>query len=176
VEIPDLGSDLVSVVARTAIVYVFLVVGLRLAGRREVGQLSIFDLVVILVISDAVQNSMVGENVSLLGGIAAASTLIVLDRLLSVVTSRSTRVRRALEGEPTMLVRDGTVMDAALRREGIDREELDAAIRGHGLATVADVALAVLETNGSISVIPRPGAGGPTGDSPPGGCQAAESV
>ena len=166
-EIPDLGSDLISVVARTAIVYVFLVLGLRLAGRREVGQLSIFDLVVILVISDAVQNSMVGENVSLFGGIAAAATLITLDRLLSVATGRWTRLRRALEGEPVMLAKDGKVMDAALRRERIDRDELDAAIRGHGIESVADVALAVLETNGSISVIARPGTAGPAGDGPP---------
>jgi uncharacterized membrane protein YcaP (DUF421 family) len=155
VEIPDLSSDLLGVAARTAIVYVFLVIGLRLAGRREVGQLSIFDLVVLLVIADAVQNSMVGENVTLLGGLVAATVLIVLDLLLSIVTNRWKKIGRLLEGEPRMLVRDGVVFEKALRAERLDRDELMAALRGQGVADVADVALAVLETNGSISVIPR---------------------
>jgi uncharacterized membrane protein YcaP (DUF421 family) len=155
VDIPDIPSDLIGVAARTAIVYFFLVVGLRIAGRREVGQLSIFDLVVLLVVADAVQNSMVGDNVTLLGGLVAASTLITLDLLLSIVVSRYRRVRHILEGEPRMLVRDGVVLEKALSEERMDRDELVAAVRGHGLASFADVALAVLETNGSISVIAR---------------------
>jgi uncharacterized membrane protein YcaP (DUF421 family) len=155
VGIPDIPSDLIGVAARTAIVYFFLVVGLRIAGRREVGQLSIFDLVVLLVVADAVQNSMVGDNVTLLGGLVAASTLIGLDLLLSIVVSRYKGARQILEGEPRMLVRDGVVLEKALREERMDRDELEAAVRGHGLASLADVALAVLETNGSISVIPR---------------------
>jgi uncharacterized membrane protein YcaP (DUF421 family) len=155
VEIPDIGSDLLGVAARTAIVYVFLVIALRVAGRREVGQLSIFDLVVLLVVADAVQNSMVGENITLAGGLVAAATLIGLDYLLSLVTWHWKRVRRLLEGEPRMLVRDGIVLDRALREERIDRDELTASIRNHGLVSFDDVALAILETNGSISVIPR---------------------
>jgi len=155
VDIPDISSDLLGVAARTAIVYLFLVVGLRVAGRREVGQLSIFDLVVLLVIADAVQNSMVGENVTLLGGLVAATVLIVLDLLLSIVTNRWKGVRRVVEGEPRMLIRDGVVFEKAMRAERLDRDELMAALRGHGVVDVGDVALAVLETNGSISVIPR---------------------
>jgi uncharacterized membrane protein YcaP (DUF421 family) len=155
VDIPDISSDLIGVAVRTAIVYFFLVVGLRIAGRREVGQLSIFDLVVLLVVADAVQNSMVGDNVTLLGGLVAATTLIGLDLLVSLVVSRYKRVRQLLEGEPRMLIRDGVVLEKALREERMDRDELEAAVRGHGLAAIADVALAVLETNGSISIIPR---------------------
>jgi uncharacterized membrane protein YcaP (DUF421 family) len=155
VEIPDFGSSLVDVAIRTAIVYFFLIGGLRLAGKREVGQLSIFDLIVLLVIADAVQNSMVGENMTLAGGIVAASTLILLDKFLAIASNRNPRLRKFLEGEPQVVVRDGVVLEEALQKEGIDREELDAALRAHGVLDPTEVELAVLETSGSISVIPR---------------------
>jgi uncharacterized membrane protein YcaP (DUF421 family) len=154
VEIPDLGSSLVDVAIRTAIIYVVLIGGLRIAGKREVGQLSIFDLIVLLVIADAVQNSMVGENTTLAGGIVAAVTLISLDRLLGIVSQRSPRIRRLLEGEPRELIRNGVVDEDALRREGIDDDDLARAFRVHGLLDASDVALAVLETDGTISVVP----------------------
>ena len=121
--IPDLGSSLLDVAIRTAIVYVFLVVALRLGGKRDVGQLSILDLVVLLVIADAVQNAMVGQNTSLLGGLVAASVLVLLDRGLRLVERRSRRARRAFEGEPRMLIRDGIVLPGALRSEDISSDE-----------------------------------------------------
>jgi uncharacterized membrane protein YcaP (DUF421 family) len=155
VEIPDFGSGLLDVAIRTAIVYLFLVLALRLAGKREIGQLSILDLVVLLVIADAVQNAMVGENTTLAGGLVAAGTLILLDRLLKLAAERFRRVRDVVEGEPRMLIRDGTVLAKALHEEDIDEEELAAALRAHGVLVAHDVALAVLETDGSISVIPR---------------------
>jgi uncharacterized membrane protein YcaP (DUF421 family) len=155
VQIPDLGSSLVDVAIRTAIIYVVLIGGLRIAGKREVGQLSIFDLIVLLVIADAVQNSMVGENTSLAGGIVAAVTLLSLDKLLGIVSQRYPRVRLLLEGEPRELIRDGVVDEAALRKEGIDDDDLARALRVHGLLDPSDVALAVLETDGTISVVPR---------------------
>jgi uncharacterized membrane protein YcaP (DUF421 family) len=155
-QLPDLGSGHVDVAIRTAIVYGFLVLAFRLAGKREVGQLSILDLVVLLLIADAVQNAMVGENTTIVGGLVAAATLIVLDRVLNTLADRSPRLRRALEGEPRLLIRDGTVMQRALREEGIDRSELETAVRQHGLERVADVHLAVLETDGTISVVPAP--------------------
>ena len=152
---PDLGSSLGEVAIRTAIVYVFLVVALRLGGKRDVGQMSILDLVVLLVIADAVQNAMVGENTSLLGGLVAASVLVLLDRGLRLVERRSRRARRAFEGEPRMLIRDGVVLQGALRSEDISSDELAAALREHGVLSPAEVRLAVLEVDGSISVIPR---------------------
>jgi uncharacterized membrane protein YcaP (DUF421 family) len=167
VEIPDFGSSPIDVAIRTAIVYLFLVVALRLAGKREVGQLSILDLVVLLVIADAVQNAMVGENTSLAGGLIAAGTLVLLDRLLKVAVDRSSRVRGVIQGEPRMLVRDGNVLEKALRDEGIERVELDAAVRAHGLVAVRDVALAVLETDGSISIVPRSRDDSNVGRTPP---------
>ena len=152
--LPEIGSSLPEVVVRTAIVYVFLVVVLRISGKREIGQMSILELVVVLVISDAVQNSMVGENTSLWGGLLAVLTLLGLDQGLNLLTFRSSRARRAIEGEPRLLVRDGRFLDRALREEKVEKEEVRAAIRGEGLARVEDVRLAVLETDGSISVIP----------------------
>ncbi len=153
--IPDLGSGPIEVALRTAIVYLFLVVILRLAGRREVGQMSILDLVVILIISNGVQNAMVGQNTTLAGGLISATTLIILDRLLNTVIRRNATLARVLEGEPVLLISGGRILPSALGRASIDREELDAALRAHGVATVHDVSLAILETDGSISVIPR---------------------
>jgi uncharacterized membrane protein YcaP (DUF421 family) len=155
VSIPDLGSGPIEVALRTAVVYLFLVVILRLAGRREVGQMSILDLVVILIIANSVQNAMIGENTTLGGGLISATTLILLDRLLNTVLHRSATLSRVIEGEPILLVSGGRILPSALGRASIDRAELDAALRAHGVATVHDVSLAVLETDGSISVIPR---------------------
>lgn len=155
-EIPDLGSSLPAVALRTAIVYAFLVIALRLAGKREVGQLSILDLIVLLLIADALQNAMVGDNITLVGGLVAGGTLVALDWILNRTTARSPRIRRVLQGEPRMLVRDGVVLEHALEEEGLTRDELDAVVRSHGLISVGQVALAILETNGAISVIPSP--------------------
>ncbi|HSS34843.1 MAG TPA: YetF domain-containing protein [Patescibacteria group bacterium] len=156
---PDLGSGPVEVAIRTGLVYLFLVIGLRLAGRREVGQMSILDLVVILVIANGVQNAMVGENTTLAGGLISAATLLILDRALNTLLKRNRRLGRILEGEPILIVSGGKVLPEAMRRTRIDRDELDAAVRSHGVASVSDVSLAVVEADGRISVIPRTGVG-----------------
>ena len=153
--LPDIGSSLPEVALRTAIVYVFLVVAIRVTGKREVGQMSVLELVVILIISDAVQNSMVGENTSVWSGLVAVTVLLTLDIVLHALTGRSRRARRAIEGEPRHLARDGRVLEHALRQEGIDIDDIRTAVRAHGIDNLRDVRLAVLETDGSISVIPR---------------------
>ncbi len=155
--LPEIGSSLPDVALRTAIVYLFLIVAMRISGKREVGQMSVLELVVILVISDAVQNSMVGENTSLWGGLIAVTTLLTLDFLLARLQVRSPRVRKVIEGEPRLIVRDGRVLEKAVDEEGISTDEIETAMRAHGLERIEDAALAVLETNGSISVIPRRG-------------------
>jgi uncharacterized membrane protein YcaP (DUF421 family) len=167
----EIGPDLLSVVVRTAIVYLFLVIVLRISGKREVGQMTILELIVILLISDAVQNSMVGDNTTLWGGLLAVVTLLALDLGLSVATGRSRWLRRAIEGEPRLLIRDGRLLQRALREEKVDAEEVRTAVRAQGLARVEDVRLAVLETDGSISVIPmQPPEAGAAGSRPrPGG-------
>ena len=164
--LPELGSSLPEVVARTAIVYLFLVIVMRISGKREVGQMSILELIVILVISDAVQNSMVGENSTIWGGLVAVLTLLGLDTALKAVTHRSRRVRHVIEGEPRLLVRDGRLLMKALDEEGVEAEEVRAAVRSHGLARIEDVRIAVLEVDGSISVIPRDTESAESGVSP----------
>jgi uncharacterized membrane protein YcaP (DUF421 family) len=157
VTLPDIGSSLPEIILRTAIVYLFLVLILRVTGKREVGQMSILELIVILVISDAVQNSMVGDNTSLWGGLVAVVTLFVADQLLKFASRRSQRLRKAVEGEPRLLVRDGRVLNKAMREEGVEIEDVRAAARGVGIPRVEDIRLAVLETDGSISIIPMDG-------------------
>ena len=153
--IPDLGSDLLSVALRTAVVYVFLVLGFRFLGKREAGQLSTLDLVVLLVISNAVQNAMVGENTSLLGGLLAALVILVLDLALHAAADRWAPLRNALDGEPTMLVDHGQILFENLRMEGISDRELAVALRQNQLLTADEALYVFLETNGQISVIPR---------------------
>ena len=152
---PDLGSDLASVALRTAIVYIVLVVYFRIAGTREAGQLSTLDLVVLLIIANAVQNAMVGENTSLAAGLLAAAIILGLDRGLNWLADRSTRLRDAIEGDPMLLVEDGHVRQDALRAAGYTEPELGIVLRQSGLLRTSEAVAVYLERNGQLSVIPR---------------------
>lgn len=143
-----------SIVARTVIVYAALLLGLRLAGKRELGQMTPFDLVVILLIANAVQNAMVGPDTSVTGGLIAAGVLILGNYGLAQARERLPWLRRAVEGTPTLLINDGKLVWQHLRQEGLDEDEVLMAIREHGVADVKDVRMAVLETDGSISIVP----------------------
>jgi uncharacterized membrane protein YcaP (DUF421 family) len=151
--LPEIGSSLPDVALRTAIVYLFLIVAIRVSGKREVGQMTVLELIVVLIISDAVQNSMVGDNTSIWGGLVAVIVLLGLDFVIRELSRRSRRLRVAVEGEPRLLVRRGRVLQRALQEEGLDTDELESAVRAHGLARIEDVEQAVLETDGTISVI-----------------------
>ncbi|HEX3428125.1 MAG TPA: YetF domain-containing protein [Candidatus Limnocylindrales bacterium] len=153
--IPDLGDDLPGVILRTAIVYVSLVIGFRLLGKREAGQLSTLDLVVLLVIANAVQNAMVGQNTSLIAGLIAAGVILVLDLLLHRAADRWEALRNALDGEPTLLVDHGRILYENLRNEGISERELQVALRQNQLLSAEEALYVFLETNGQISVIPK---------------------
>jgi uncharacterized membrane protein YcaP (DUF421 family) len=155
VTIPDLGSDLLSVALRTAIVYVCLVLGFRFLGKREAGQLSTLDLVVLLVIANAVQNAMVGENTSLIAGLVAAAVILILDLVLHAAADRWAPLRNALDGEPTILVDHGRILFENLRKEGISDRELAVALRQNQLLSADEALYVFLETNGQISVIPK---------------------
>jgi uncharacterized membrane protein YcaP (DUF421 family) len=144
---------LLDVALRTTLVYLALLVGLRLTGKRQLGQLSVFDLVLLLVIANAVQNAMVGADTSVWGGLVAAGVLIVWHRVIGWLQRRSRRVAKLLGGSPTILIYDGRVRTEALADEGLTEAELLQALREHGVATPADVRIAVLETDGMISVI-----------------------
>lgn len=136
------------------VVYGVLLVGLRITGKRELGQLSMFDFVLLLVISNAVQNAMTGGDTSLSGGITSAITLLIVNTIVSRVTQHSKTARRLVEGEATVIIHSGKILEQNAEREGITRDEIMAALREHGIEEVNGVGLAVLEVDGSISVIP----------------------
>src|SRR2546422_2479338 len=143
------------IVVRTLAVYGAVFLGLRVMGKRELGQMTVFDLVVILLIANAVQNAMVGSDVSIEGGVLAALVLLVANRAVAALRFRGGVWGRLIEGTPTVLVSNGEVVQPHLRKEGIDREELEAAIREHGVESIGEVKLAVLEVDGSISIVPQ---------------------
>jgi uncharacterized membrane protein YcaP (DUF421 family) len=143
-----------NIALRTAAIYLVILAGLRLAGKREIGQMTVFDLVVLLLIANAVQNAMVGPDTSLTGGVLAAAILLLLNAVVARLRLRWPRLRRMIEGSPTLLVLHGEVIPGHLRREGLDRETLETALREHGVADVTGVEMAVLEIDGSISVVP----------------------
>lgn len=139
--------------ARSAVVYVALLGGLRLAGKRHAGQLSPHDFVLILLVSNAVQNAMVGTDSSLPGGLLSAITLIVINVLITRLLLRHRKWGPVLAGQPALLIHNGVVLEDALEHEGIMLDELDAQIRMHGFETPREVKTAVQECDGSISVI-----------------------
>ncbi|MDP9265251.1 MAG: DUF421 domain-containing protein [Chloroflexota bacterium] len=143
------------IVLRTAIVYIVVLALLRLSGKRELGQMTTFDLVVILVIANAVQNAMTGGDNSLLGGVLAASTLVAMNLTVARVERRVPAFARIVAGEPTLLAHDGKVIEAHLKRENVTREEVEMAAREHGADGLRDVTAAILEIDGSISIITK---------------------
>lgn len=149
-----LGTPLWEIVVRTVVVYMVVLVGLRVFGKRQLGQMSTGDLVMILLIANAVQNAMVGADTSLLGGIVAAVTLLIVNVLVVRLFARSSLGERIFEGEPTLLIKDGVYQERSIRREGLAVEEVDMAIREHGIEDAAGVRVAYLEPDGTISVVP----------------------
>jgi uncharacterized membrane protein YcaP (DUF421 family) len=150
-------SGALGILIRTLAVYLVVLIGLRLSGKREIGQMTVFDLVVLLLIANAVQNAMVGPDTSLIGGILAAVVLLVANAIVANLRLRWPRLRRLVEGTPTLLALHGEVIPQHMRREGIDEESLLAALREHGVAEISEVEMAVLEIDGSISVVPADG-------------------
>ena len=150
----ELGTPLWQIAVRALVVYAAVFLGLRLMGKRQLGQMTVFDLVVILLISNAVQNAMVGPDTSVQGGITAAFVLLALNFIVSRARLFNARWGRLVEGTPTLLVKDGKVIRQNLRREGLEPEEIDMAIREHGMERVSEVRVAYLEPDGSISVVP----------------------
>jgi uncharacterized membrane protein YcaP (DUF421 family) len=142
-------------VVRAAAVYLFLLVLLRLTGKRQVGQLSPFDLVLLLVLSNAVQNSMNGGDNSLTGGLLLALTLVALNFLIGLLTARSKKLETLVEGRPQVLIHNGLLFEEVLASAQLSRHELQAALRRAGCASIHEVRTAVLENNGGISVIKR---------------------
>ena len=141
-------------VVRAVVVYAFLLVILRVTGKRQIGQLSPFDLVLLLVLSNAVQNSMNGGDNSLTGGLISATTLVGLNWIVGWATFRSKRLEALIEGRPVILIHDGEINYNALKRVQMPMHELKAALRAEGCAGEEEVRFAILENNGHVTVIP----------------------
>jgi uncharacterized membrane protein YcaP (DUF421 family) len=146
-------TPLLDAAGSTAFIYLFLVTGLRLVGRRQLGQLTVIDLIVVLVLGSAVETAMIHGNTSLLVGLVSAATLLIVNRLLTLVLRRSPRLRHLVNGGPILLVNHGRVVHEHLVRVGLTEADLEEALRSRGYAGTAGVRAAVLETDGTVSVI-----------------------
>ena len=140
-------------VLRACAIYVLVMVLIRVSGKRAVGQFTPFDLVLLILIGNAVQNGINGGDNSLTGAAIMATTLIALNYGVAFVTSRNRKVEKFVEGVPVVLARNGKIFDHVLRRELVSREDFREALRMNGVEDVSEVELALLETNGSISVV-----------------------
>ena len=147
------GSTLVDIAFRTGIVYLALLLGLRLTGKRQVGQLTPYDFLLLLLLANAVQNAMTGPDTSLGGGIVAAGTLFAVNMIVAWFVRRSAGAQKLVEGTPTILIRHGKILTQSLAREGITIDDLLRALREHGVETVEEVRSAILEVDGSVSVL-----------------------
>jgi uncharacterized membrane protein YcaP (DUF421 family) len=140
---------------RATIIYLFLIVLLRLSGKRQIGQLAPFDLVLLLVLSNTVQNAIIGGDNSVSAGLITASFLVLLNYLVGLATYKSKALERVIEGKPEVLIHNGTLYIEVMEREKLTHHELNAALRAAGCATVEEVHFAILENNGAISVQPK---------------------
>jgi uncharacterized membrane protein YcaP (DUF421 family) len=146
-------QGLLIIVGKSAVIYIFIVLAIRLFGKKELAQLSVIDLVFILLISNSVQNAMVGDNTTLQGGMAAAIGLFIINYGLKMLTYRFSFFNKAIQGESIMLIYEGQLLEEHCKRAFISKEEVEAAVREHGVKNISDVDIAVLEVDGNISVI-----------------------
>jgi len=146
---------LAAIATRTAILFGFLFIAIRLTGKRQFGEMNTHDLLLIVVMCNAVQNGMTRQSPHLSVALVSAGTLLIIGLVLGLLTGRSESRERELFGEPTVLIENGGVVRRHLREQRVTECELMAAVRGRGLADANQVRLAVLEVNGTISVVPR---------------------
>ena len=148
------STPLLAIVLRVVLVYVALVVMVRVAGKREIGQLGPLDLLAMLILSETVSPALTAQDDSLPAALTAAGTLLVLTAGMGRLAYRSRRMERLIDGRPVELVREGKLDAAAAEKERVTRQELETALRRGGVETVAEVRRAVVEPNGEITVIP----------------------
>lgn len=140
-------------ILRALVIFIFLMIILRMSGKRQIGQLAPFDLVLLLLLSNSVQNSMNGGDNSLVGGMISAVSLILFNLLLGFISARNKKFEEVIEGHPLILIHNGKYFHEILSRENISKHDLDRAVREAGIAEIHKVKLAILETNGAISII-----------------------
>ncbi len=154
-EMFDLAMPWWAFVLRACLVYFLLLVMIRMTGKRTMGQFTPFDMLLVVLLGNAVQNALLGQDTSVGGGLLLAATLIALNWIVGLASARSPKVERWVEGSPVLLAREGQVYRDVLRRELISHEDFEKAIRDAGCLDVADIKLAVLENNGHITVVTR---------------------
>ena len=142
-------------ILRSVVVYLFLLLAFRFTGKRQVGQLTPFDLIVLLIIANVVQNAVIGNDNSLGGGLLGAVVILAMNWAVVMATYRFKSLRRLMAGEPTLLVHNGRIFHDRMEREHISMDDLNAALRKSGIADILQVRFAVLEENGQIGVIPK---------------------
>ena len=147
------ANNYVRIILSTVAVYLFLIIAIRLFGKKELAQLSVFDLVFILLISNVVQNAMTGPDTTLSGGLIGAAALFIVNYILKFLEFRFPIFSKAIQGEAVMLIFKGRVNRTNLEKVKITMEELIEAIREHGVTTIEEVDLAVFEVDGNISVL-----------------------
>ena len=146
-------SSYFDIVFRSVAVYLFMVVALRIFGKKELSQLNTADIILILLISNSVQNAMVGSDSSLLGGITAAVALFVINLIFKKIMFHSTFVKNLVQDKPEILIHDGKIDFKTIAKLGITHDELEEAMREHGVEYLKDVKLAMFEIDGNISII-----------------------
>ncbi|MBF8456856.1 DUF421 domain-containing protein [Kaistella sp. G5-32] len=146
-------NPFLDVALRSLAVYLFMFAAIRLFGKNQLSQLNAGDIVLLLLISNAVQNAMVGSNTSLQGGLVAALVLFASNFVVKKIIFKNSKIKSLIESDPVILIRDGIVDNVAMKKEDIDFDELEEAVREHGVEKIEDVKLAVLEVDGNISVI-----------------------
>lgn len=153
----EFHTNPLELVVRCVLVYVVFLGALRISGKRELGQFTIFDLALVLLAANALQPAITGPDASISGAVVIIVTLFTLNRLVALGRSRSKVLRRVLDYPATPIARDGHWIDAAIQKEELSEEDLESALREHGLDSIKDVKIAVLEHDGTISVVPVEG-------------------
>jgi uncharacterized membrane protein YcaP (DUF421 family) len=144
---------LLNIALRTTVIYLLVLAGVRLSGKREVGQMTPFDLTLLLLLSNSVQNAMTGPDTSLVGGMVAATVLLILNYLVANLSGVNRRFRKFVQGQPSMLIHDGQIIESHMAKEHVSMDELERAMREHGISDYHQVAISVLEVGGSISFL-----------------------
>jgi uncharacterized membrane protein YcaP (DUF421 family) len=139
-------------IVRAVVVYAFVLIFLRVTGKRQMGQLAPFDLVLLLLISNTVQNSMNAGDNSLVGGLISAASLLILNFIVGKLTYNSKKIADIVEGRPEVLIHNGHLYEAVLKKEEISHDDLESALRRAGCNSIAEVHFAILENNGAITI------------------------
>lgn len=142
-------------IIRPVLVYAALLLAFRFLSKRDLTQSTTFDLMIVLLISNVVQNALIGEDNSILGSLAGAVTLLLMSASLNRLTAKNAKARHILEGEPVLLVHNGTLLEENLKKYGVSRPDLNAGLRAENIVTLGDVRYALLELDGTISVIKK---------------------